>query len=223
MVSRFADALLEYAEENGLEFVYRQALRWVTQFNGQENGAQDGRGTRGRRSDLAAQGGRPEPDDLAERSDIITQDGRAAQYGGGAQDERVIPRLDDITQDDLAAQRAPGGGWLAEPPLGPFLANVPADQREAVLDRFLDIARDRLNLVDAEVVTAVPLRPEQRQQIEIRLIRMFKKQINLTATVDPSLLGGIRVIANDTVIDDSIKRKLSDMKNGIYKGVYASK
>jgi F0F1-type ATP synthase delta subunit len=111
------------------------------------------------------------------------------------------------------------GKKAAPEPLAAFLSTIPDDHAETVIDQFLDIARRRLNFIETEVISATPLTPQQRQNVEIKLIRMFRRQMDITFTVDPSLLGGLRVIANDTVIDDSIKRKLFDKKTSIYKGV----
>ena len=77
-------------------------------------------------------------------------------------------------------------------------------------------------VADAEVITAVPLTARQVHMVEISLISMLKRQISLTLTVDPTLLGGVRIIANNMVIDDSIKRKLFDMKHSITKEVFQS-
>ena len=71
-----------------------------------------------------------------------------------------------------------------------------------------------------EIISAVSLTARQRQTMEVRLIRMLKKRINLKFTVDPDLLGGVRIVAENIVIDDSIKRKLHDMKTHITKGVF---
>ena len=101
-----------------------------------------------------------------------------------------------------------------------FLSEIPRSEIEPVLYRFLDLARSEMNLLPVEIITAVDLRPEQLEQLERKLIMMFRKQLDITLTIDPSILGGLRVIAGDTVLDDTIKRKLSDMKAGVYRGVY---
>jgi F-type H+-transporting ATPase subunit delta len=160
--NRFAQALLEYANDKGIEAVYVQAQGWAAH----EQAARQG----------------------------------AAQKKAG---------------DGASAGVGAGAGVGVDAPLGPFLAEVPPGQREAVVKRFLSIARGKLNVVDAEVTAALPLTPGQRQMIEIRLIRLFKKRINLTTAVDPSLLGGIRIVAGSVVMDDTIKRKLSDMKESL--------
>ena len=91
-------------------------------------------------------------------------------------------------------------------------AGVPA---ESAQDEFQNIRETAV-----EVISAVQLTAQQRRSLEIRLIKLFKKRVILKFTVDPALLGGIRVIADNTVIDDSIKRKLYDIKNQITKGVF---
>ena len=71
-----------------------------------------------------------------------------------------------------------------------------------------------------ELISAVPLTAHQRQMFEIRLIKMLKKSVALKFTVDPDLLGGVRIVADNIVIDDSIKRKLQDMKTYVAKEVF---
>jgi len=70
-----------------------------------------------------------------------------------------------------------------------------------------------------EVYSAVPLSESQLKALEKKLARMFSMQLNITAEVDPSLLGGIRVVVDGTVLDDTIRRKLADMKRSIYEGM----
>lgn len=150
LTHRYAKALLEYAEEHGLEALYRQALTYIV---------------------------------------------------SGGHDPAQMPE----------ALRA-------------FTELIPGGEEEisAVLYAFLDMARERMDLLECEIISAVPLSHEQLVKLEERLILMFRKQLDITTTVDASLLGGLRVIVGNTVLDDTIKRKLMDMKTGIYEGVYMS-
>jgi len=70
-----------------------------------------------------------------------------------------------------------------------------------------------------EVYTAVPLSGAQLQSLEKKLSRMSGGQPDIVAAVDPSLLGGVRVVVDGNVLDDTIKRKLADMKRSIYEGM----
>ncbi|WRS26577.1 ATP synthase F1 subunit delta [Oscillospiraceae bacterium MB08-C2-2] len=149
LTGRYALALMHYAEENGLELVYCQALDYILSINAGH------------------------------------------------------PSLPD-----------------AETALGRFLEHVPEEEVDAVLYRFLDMARKRMDIITVEVFSAVPLTQEQLCALEQEFIHAYRKQVDITATVDPSLIGGLRVIVDDKVIDATIKRQLEDMKRSIYKGVY---
>ncbi|MCL2165770.1 MAG: ATP synthase F1 subunit delta [Clostridiales bacterium] len=101
-----------------------------------------------------------------------------------------------------------------------LLQAVPEEDLENVLKHFLDIARGKMESLPVEIISAVPLSREQLYKIQVNLIRNLRKQLSVTTTVDPSLLGGIRIIVENAVIDHSVKRRLSDMKEAIYEGVY---
>lgn len=118
-----------------------------------------------------------------------------------------------VLDDTLSVEQAPM-------PLAEFLQAVPPEEVEQVLALFLELARDEMDLVPVEIISAVPLTDQQLYEIEIRLIRMTRKQLDIRTTVDPSLLGGLRVIVGNKVLDQSIKRKLSDLKKAVYEGVY---
>ena len=101
-----------------------------------------------------------------------------------------------------------------------LLAPVAPADLEAVLVDFLETARDKLDITPVEIISAKPLSDEQLGRLQQRLIRMTRKQLDITSTIDPSLLGGVRVLVDDAVIDCSVKRKLLDIKQAIYEGVY---
>ena len=106
-------------------------------------------------------------------------------------------------------------------PLGSFLSStVSAELWDEVVEKFMDLARNKVKFLETQVISAVPLTEQQLHELEVRLVRMFRKQVDVVTVIDPSLLGGLRVIVGDMVLDDSIKRKLSEMKSSIYKGVY---
>lgn len=89
-----------------------------------------------------------------------------------------------------------------------------------IMNRFVEMAREELNIMPVEVISAVPLKPEQLTLLEVRVVHLVKKRINVTNTVDPSIIGGLRIIIGTIVIDNSIKSQLAKMKEEFYKGVY---
>jgi len=76
------------------------------------------------------------------------------------------------------------------------------------------------NQLDVRVSSAVQLSDEQETRLANKLAKEFNKEINMTLNVDPSLLGGLRIVAGHTVIDNSIKTRIADMKKNIYRGVF---
>jgi F0F1-type ATP synthase delta subunit len=101
-----------------------------------------------------------------------------------------------------------------------FLRLVPNKDVKAVLIKFIDICREHWKILDVKVFSATPLTEAQQAAIEDKLIGSFNKQVHMVVKVDPSLLGGLRIIAGYTVMDNTIKKRLAEMKKSMYKGVY---
>lgn len=69
------------------------------------------------------------------------------------------------------------------------------------------------NIGKATVTTAVPLDAKLRGEIEVLVKKLSdKKQIELTETVDPDLIGGFILNVGDKQIDASVKNKLKTLK-----------
>jgi len=101
-----------------------------------------------------------------------------------------------------------------------FLRLLSPMDMEAVLYKFIDRARERLGFLDVRIFSAVPLTLAQRTDIENKVAGMFGKEISITTRVDRSLIGGIRIIAGDVVLDNTVKTRLAEMKKNVYKEVY---
>ena len=101
-----------------------------------------------------------------------------------------------------------------------FLNILSPEDSEAVLIKFIDKAREALGFLGVEIFSAVRLSVAQRTRIEKRLEDIFGKEVSMRFRVDPSLIGGLRVLAGDAVLDNTIKTRLADMKKNVYKEVY---
>ena len=62
------------------------------------------------------------------------------------------------------------------------------------------------------VYSAFPIPAEQLGSVAQVLERRFGRKLNLTVQEDPSLIGGIRVVVGDEVLDTSVKARLEQMK-----------
>ncbi|HEX9057692.1 MAG TPA: ATP synthase F1 subunit delta [Ktedonobacterales bacterium] len=70
----------------------------------------------------------------------------------------------------------------------------------------------------AQVITAMPLDGQEREQIANRLRELTGKRIILEERVDPAILGGVVARVGDTLIDGSVKRRLAVLRDQIIKG-----
>ena len=64
---------------------------------------------------------------------------------------------------------------------------------------------------DAEIVSAFEISGDQLAQLVATLEKKFGRKLNPTVTVDPSLIGGVRVVVGDEVLDTSVRAKLQQM------------
>ena len=70
-------------------------------------------------------------------------------------------------------------------------------------------------IAHAEVATAVPLEPEEKDKLIRRLGDMVGKEITLTTKVDPSLIGGLIARVGDKLIDGSTKSRLLALRESL--------
>jgi F-type H+-transporting ATPase subunit delta len=64
---------------------------------------------------------------------------------------------------------------------------------------------------DAEITSAFEISPDQVTSLVGTLEKKFGRKLNPTVTVDPSLIGGVRVVVGDEVLDTSVRAKLQQM------------
>lgn len=65
---------------------------------------------------------------------------------------------------------------------------------------------------DAIVYSAFPVEEAALNDISIALQQRFGRKLNLTVKIDESLIGGVRVVVGDEVLDTSVKARLEQMK-----------
>jgi F-type H+-transporting ATPase subunit delta len=65
---------------------------------------------------------------------------------------------------------------------------------------------------DAIVYSAFPIPSANLGDVAQTLERRFGRKLNVTVQEDPSLIGGIRVVVGDEVLDTSVKARLEQMK-----------
>lgn len=65
---------------------------------------------------------------------------------------------------------------------------------------------------DAVVYSAYPIDGGQLAEVVAALEKRFARKLNASVVVEPELIGGIRVVVGDEVLDTSVKARLEQMK-----------
>jgi F-type H+-transporting ATPase subunit delta len=65
--------------------------------------------------------------------------------------------------------------------------------------------------MDVAVTSAFEVSDQQKTDLAAALQRMLQRDINIETEVDKSLIGGVVIRAEDTVIDDSVKGRLAKL------------
>lgn len=99
---------------------------------------------------------------------------------------------------------------------GNFLRVVAKNRRlfaiPGMIKAFRRIAAEQRGEVSAEVTSAHALSPAQVTELKTALKGVAGKDVSLSVTVDPSLLGGLVVRIGSRQIDTSLKTKLNSLK-----------
>jgi F-type H+-transporting ATPase subunit delta len=107
---------------------------------------------------------------------------------------------------------AAGVSPLTKKFVGLLAANARASALPAVITAFERLAAERRGAVAAEVTSALPLSKTQLKNIATALTQALGKDPELTARVDPSILGGLRVRVGSRLFDASLKSRLDSLK-----------
>lgn len=96
--------------------------------------------------------------------------------------------------------------------LGLLAANGRAADLPGVLAAFETLYARHTGIVAAEVVSAKPLAAKQMTAVKAALKSALGRDPELTARIDPSILGGMKIKVGSKLFDASLKTKLDQMK-----------
>ncbi|EHL21213.1 F0F1 ATP synthase subunit delta [Acidovorax sp. NO-1] len=81
-----------------------------------------------------------------------------------------------------------------------------------VASQFRALVNRRNGSSDAVVYSAFPMDSAALSEVGAALEKRFGRKLNLAVQQDESLIGGIRVVVGDEVLDTSVKARLEQMK-----------
>ena len=108
------------------------------------------------------------------------------------------------------------------PVLGKLLLLLAERDRLVLLPDLLAAYRERLldhlNIVRAEVTTAVALPADRAKAVEQSLARVTGRTVMLETRVDPAIIGGVVARVGSTVYDGSVTTQLEKMRTKLVAG-----
>jgi F-type H+-transporting ATPase subunit delta len=78
--------------------------------------------------------------------------------------------------------------------------------------QFHALVGERSGVADAVIYSAFAIEPPALADLVGSLEKRFKRKLNATVQLQPELIGGVRVVVGDEVLDTSVKARLAQMK-----------
>ncbi len=98
-----------------------------------------------------------------------------------------------------------------------FIRIVIEKRREAeiatIREEYVNMRREHGNVIYAEIISAEALDTKQRDALEKKLASLTGKHIEAAYDVDPKLIGGVKIVYGNYVLDGTVKgtlRRLGD-------------
>ncbi len=87
-----------------------------------------------------------------------------------------------------------------------------------ILEGFVELAKDHLNITTAKIISAKPLSNEQIEKILLNISKQLGKTVNYIVEVDETIIGGLKIFVDGKVFENTIEKTIQDMKKEFYQG-----
>ena len=81
-----------------------------------------------------------------------------------------------------------------------------------ILEAFNSLCNENQDIVEGLIYSAFPLEESTLQKIKNKISTIENHEVDLITRIDPSLIGGVKVVINSHVYDGSIKNQLEKMQ-----------
>lgn len=89
------------------------------------------------------------------------------------------------------------------------------DEFEAIAKAFETLYEEYHKVVRVSVITAVPLDAELERKTKATIERQTGKTAHIETRIDPSIIGGMVMIADGQIIDGSIRSQLAELRQDL--------
>ena len=119
-----------------------------------------------------------------------------------------VERRQQVVEDLLGGKALPLTGAL----VSLTVATGRINELPTMVDRLLELVATRGERAIAEVRSAVELTEDQKSRLAAALKQSTGKDVDVVVIIDPTVIGGIVTRIGDTVIDGSIRHRLSQLR-----------
>lgn len=77
------------------------------------------------------------------------------------------------------------------------------------------LKREHEGTLEANVISALPISDEQVKALVATLETKFKRKITAKVEIDPQLIGGVKIVVGDKVIDATVRGRLDAMATAL--------
>ena len=81
-----------------------------------------------------------------------------------------------------------------------------------IAEQFRKLQNAKKGSSDATIYSAFPLEGAQLAEVSALLEKRFGRKLNTSVVIEAELIGGIRAVVGDEVLDTSVKARLEQMK-----------
>jgi F-type H+-transporting ATPase subunit delta len=151
----------------------------------------------------------------AQPAELAAQVQAMADVAGDAQLRSFAdnPKVDDEQVFELITAVVKGAlSDAAKNLLRTVIANGRIAALPEIASQFHALVNASSGVSDATVYSAFDIAPAQLAEVVHALEARFKRKLNASVVLEPELIGGIRVVVGDEVLDTSVKARLEQMR-----------
>lgn len=122
------------------------------------------------------------------------------------------PQATEEAKTALAMRLVPGASEPARLLISQAVSAPRGSRPEKLVEDFAALAVGRQQRWIASVEVSRPLSAEQEQRLAAGLKRLYGRELTVNISVQPALVGGVRVKVADEVVDASVMNRLSELR-----------
>ena len=138
------------------------------------------------------------------REVVLSEEFQKLERSPGVSTGQLEELIAGICGADLDAQ---GKAFLAL-----LTENGRLDFLPEIATRFKELEAEDRNIAEVEIVSATTLDDRQKERLAAALRARLRRDVRLTCSVDPALIGGAIVRSGDMLIDGSLRGKLERLE-----------